>query len=352
MWAPAASAVTIVRRADLPTLRSVVVDGHEHALGLHKDFRKNSALAAFMPEHARLSVAWVYLEHGETLDPHRHPISSMIIVCHGSGKLLGDLQSDLAEGDIVAIPGGQLHGFIGGARGFWALSVQFEEHGLYERPDEALVRFEGDRGGLDELVRQNVECMNAYQTSELFVLVRSPEMANATVRNRLLDALTIWSRQFQRVVMSRLVFHTDPRFGALAREHLAEEYGHDANLEQSRESSTQPLWDPTLEALAAWFPSRMLSMDELEKLVLVHNVLEGGANVFYKTANPVMQAYREREHFSAHCADDDKHLWMGLDLLRGHEAATYARLAKVQREGWDMLTALCDRIAQLSRLER
>ncbi len=342
--------VTIIRRGDLPTLRSIVIDGEEHALGIHKDFRKSELLAAFIPENARISMAWVHLGAGEQLDPHEHPIETMIVMCQGTGRIIGDLEAELGEGDVVAIPRGRKHGFVGsGPGGYWALSIQFEARGLYERPGEALVEFDSSQRALDELLARNQQLMEDHKANDLFTLVLGGEVRDPEVRGKLLDTIQIWSRHFQRVVMSRLVFHSEPKFAALAREHLDGEYGHDVNLERSRDGALRPVWDPILEACAAWFPARMLSLDDAEKTVLVHLVLEGGANVFHKVAHPIMESYKETNHFAVHSLEDDGHLEMGIELLRGLDAAAYQRLARVQREGWDMLNALCARMAALAR---
>lgn len=334
----------------MPTIRSIVVGGVEHALGIHKDFRKNELLARFIPENSRVALAWVHLAPGEQLDPHQHPIETMIVMCHGTGRMLGDLEADLAEGDVIVIPRGRLHGFVAtGSAGYWALSIQFEARGLYEQTDAALVEFESSTCGYDELVRCNEQLMEEYKSNELFTLVCSGEVEDPNVRAKLLDTIQIWSRHFQRVVMSRIVFGSDPRFGAIAREHFASEYGHDMNLEESRGGALRPVWDPVLEACSAWFPAKMLQLDDVEKTVLVHLVLEGSATVFHNVAHPIMDAFNETKHFEVHNTEDGDHLAMGFDLLRGLDRGTYERLAQVQREGWDMLNALCTRMATLAR---
>jgi quercetin dioxygenase-like cupin family protein len=343
--------VALLRRAELPELRSVVIDGKEHNLGVHKDFRRSEALARFIPDNARVAMAWVHLEPGEELDVHDHPIESMIVVCRGTGRMVGDLEADLAEGDVIAIPRGKKHGFVGtGTEGYWALSIQFEGRGLYERPEEALVAFSPAKAELAALLAENEALMAAHEQNPLFALVLGGDIATPAVRARLLDCIQIWSRHFQRLVMARLVFNSDPRFGALAREHFVEEYGHDTNLEKSRHGALQKVWDPVLEACAAWFPSKMLSLSDPEKTVLVHLVLEGGAKVFHRAAHPVMAKYDETDHFAVHDVADDGHLEMGVASLEGLDAATYARLRVVQREGWDMLNTLCARMAELARM--
>ena len=52
----------------------------------------------------------------------------MILICDGSGRLLGDRDEPLHEGDAVIVPPGCWHGFEGGTpRGFGALSVRSRE---------------------------------------------------------------------------------------------------------------------------------------------------------------------------------------------------------------------------------
>jgi quercetin dioxygenase-like cupin family protein len=136
------SEVQIIRRADVPAIYEVEENGTKHVLGEHRDFSRHPALRAFIPEKARLSMSWAFLTPGQVLDPHLHPIRSMIVICRGSGKLLGDKTCTLEEGDIVAVGPGCLHGFVGGERdGLQVLSIQFEERGLYEDVENALVTF-------------------------------------------------------------------------------------------------------------------------------------------------------------------------------------------------------------------
>jgi len=67
----------------------------------------------------------------------------MIIITSGKARLTGDNPCVVTEGDIICVPRNTKHGFIGdGPNGFWGLSIQFEERGLYEEPDKALVMFD------------------------------------------------------------------------------------------------------------------------------------------------------------------------------------------------------------------
>jgi quercetin dioxygenase-like cupin family protein len=141
----------VIARDEIPTLSTIVVDGEEKNLGILKDFSRHPAVAAFIPDDARLAMSWVRLEPGEVLDTHVHPIKSMIVVAEGHGRTRGDLEADFTDGDIILIPPGAHHGFAGaGDHGFWALSIQFELRGLYEDPSNPLAEFVDATGTADE----------------------------------------------------------------------------------------------------------------------------------------------------------------------------------------------------------
>jgi quercetin dioxygenase-like cupin family protein len=361
--APIASSppMTIVRRDELPTLRSVVVEGVEHNLGVLKDFRKHPVLGDFLPESARLAMSWVRLTPGEMLEPHVHPIASMIIVATGRGHTLGDLETDFGDGDVIVIPSGRHHGFVGaGEAGFWALSIQFEERGLYERPQAPLVKFhaeappvghEGSSSSLELLLRRNEEFCAQHRDNPLFALVLGGRLEDEARRRRFLACVQAWSNWFQRAMLLRSALTADVRFSGLFREHLDEEYGHDRLLARER-GSDEFVWDPILEAASSWFASSMLTLDNAEKAVLVHMVLEAASSTFMAEAQPVLDSYGAMSYFSLHNEADDDHVAMAEDVLRGLPAKTYQRLFTVQEQGWQMLNALCARIAELSDVDR
>jgi len=134
--------VMVIPRVDVPAIYEIEEGGKKHELGEHRDFSRHPVLKGAIPDNARLGISWATLKPDQVLDPHLHPILSMIIVCRGNGRLLGDKTGPLGEGDVVVVPPGRLHGFVGGGpEGLTVLSVQFEMRGLYEDPKNALVNF-------------------------------------------------------------------------------------------------------------------------------------------------------------------------------------------------------------------
>ena len=134
--------VKVISRESIPSLHSATIQGKTYYLGTLKDLRKHPDLEDFIPEDARLAMSWVHLGVDEVLKTHTHPIKSMILVCSGELNLVGDLRGVAKEGDAILIPPHHTHGLIGsGPNGFWGISVQFEQRGLYENPDEPLAEF-------------------------------------------------------------------------------------------------------------------------------------------------------------------------------------------------------------------
>lgn len=340
--------MTLVRRDEIPTLRTVMVDGVEHSLGILKDFRKHPQVAALLPEDARLSMSWVRLEVGEQLGIHVHEINSMIVAAHGEGRVLGDLEVTFSDGDIILIPRGCRHGFEGaGGDGFWALSIQFESRGLYERPTEPLVKFER-ASGLSELLSRNHQYCEEHRSNPIFGFVSSDGVADPERRQRFLDCVQVWSGYFQKALLCRSAFTDAPGYSALFRRHLDEEYGHDTGLARDLGPKAESVWDPVLEATASWFVVKMLSIDNLEKLVLIHLVLESAGSIFHEMAAPRMASFEKTDYFAHHSEADKAHADMPIEELEGQEQATYNRLMHIQRQGWDMLNTLCARMVEVA----
>src|SRR5262245_49357286 len=91
--------IHVIPRNSIAPIRQVEQGGELHELGELRDFRWNDQLRSFMP--SRFSVSWVRLEEGEVLEPHVHPILSMMVFYEGSGEILGDLRRPVAKDDVV-----------------------------------------------------------------------------------------------------------------------------------------------------------------------------------------------------------------------------------------------------------
>ncbi|MEV5651912.1 cupin domain-containing protein [Nocardia sp. NPDC052254] len=332
----------VIERDALAEITSVVVDDVVHDIGLLKDFHRHPVLQEFVPELARLSLSWVRLRPGEELSVHQHPTKSMIIIAEGTGRTQGDVTTDIRAGDIVVVPPGARHGFVGsGAEGFWALSIQFEGAGLYENPDDARVNFAGERPELAAVRAANEQYMCAYENNTLVRMIREMDAQPPGVRESMLDHLQQWSNAFQRVIAARVVGESDGPARVLADEHLAEEIGHHRLLADIREDRDAH-WDPVIAAVSSWFVDRMSTGPSVERTVLAHLVLEGSGMVFHAAG---VHAFTSSRYFQLHDGADAEHLEMGYRALAEDRDWSVETVRSALGQGWQMMELLSDRIA-------
>ncbi|HEY1534542.1 MAG TPA: hypothetical protein VGF76_11000, partial [Polyangiaceae bacterium] len=205
----------------------------------------------------------------------------------------------------------------------------------------------GVEGGLQKLLALNESFAEGYRGNAMFQLVSSGELQRREMRARFFDCVQVWSSYFQRAIFARSAATDDRRFGVVFRKHLIEEFGHDLDLARER-GGTRPVWDPVLDACGNWFCWKMLTCDNVEKIILIHLVLEVGGSVISAHAGPAINPLGETSYFAVHDEADALHQELGLELLQNVPEASFPRLFQVQAEGWDMLNLLSKRIAELS----
>jgi quercetin dioxygenase-like cupin family protein len=338
--------VILIKRTEIPAISSIEEGGKLHFLGDHRDFRRHPVLAQFMPENARLAMSWAYLAPGQVLEPHRHPIRSMIVVCAGSGRLLGEHDAPLEAGDAVLVGVGCSHGFeADDPMGLYVLSIQFEGRGLYEDTGRPLVQFAPEHT-LQTLLAYNERRLEQMVDSKLFQLMASGALEDRGRRDRFLECLHAWSRHFQTVMFARQASCSDEKYHDAFLRHLRAEAGHDAMLAAAR-GSAEVRWDSIIESAAAWFISRMSSADNAEKTAIVHLVLETTGARFHEVACGHLAMLGAEEYFAAHREDDDAHTEWGIELLSDLGPAAYARLEVVVGQAWDVFTTMLDRMADI-----
>lgn len=212
---------------------------------------------------------------------------------------------------------------------------------------EGLLKARGVMDNKTNLLKKNKQYLAAFKSSPLMRLINSDQMQRPAYRETLLDGIQVFSNFFQKTVMLRRVFTEAPRFKEIAQTHLDEEYGHSELLKKDRHYK-EAMWDPILDATAGWFCWKMLELDNFEKTFLVHLVLESSANLFFHEADKVMKAYSTTNYFETHADLDEEHEAMGLELLEDLSDSEIARLKTLQKQGWEMLFTVCNRVAELT----
>ena len=158
---------------------------------------------------------------------------------------------------------------------------------------------------LNYVLLKNKEFTEKFTKSSLMTLIQSTKMDDAKNRIQLLDCIQVFSNYFQKTVMLRFVLNDNGIFSDTVQQHLSEEFGHDISLMNDRKERP-PTWDPILDACSCWFSWKMFTLDNFEKTVLIHLVLEASAHLFFMEAHKVMSKYTETDYFKIH-ADVDEH---------------------------------------------
>lgn len=339
--------VTIIARKSIRAITSVTVDGQTHQLGEQRDFRRNDELASFLPNNSRPSFAWVRLLNGETLNNHRHPVKSMILVCSGSVQLTGDDQRLLQEGDIVCVPPHSLHGFrTHPGEVFHGLSIQFDGKGLYEDENSPRVDFTQDLSPLSTLEKLNQKLLQLHTQNSLFHLIESGRLQQAPeLRDRFVSALHIWSKYFQRMLQARQAVCVNNELYTIYREHFEEEFNHDAMLCEHYNVDSQ-VYYPALEAAGSWFVSQMYHLDEAEKIVVVHLVVESSGHAFGEACKGIFEHSDSRgDYFSTHAHADSDHAMIGKSYLNQLSPSIIQQLVITCQRAWDHMNLIHEYIA-------
>jgi hypothetical protein len=185
-----------------------------------------------------------------------------------------------------------------------------------------------------------------FKQSDLVKLVKSNVMQSKKKRFMLLDALQPFSDFFQKTVMLRYVFTENLFFLSDSEQHLCEEFGHNISLAKDRKNK-EIIFDPILESAAAWFAWETFTLDNLEKMILVHWILEASAHVFFQAAHAATKNYDETDYFKTHAVLDEEHQNIPLfffENLREHE---FQSIMKILDRGWAILMVATNQVAAI-----
>jgi hypothetical protein len=195
---------------------------------------------------------------------------------------------------------------------------------------------------IDRLILDNETYKKQFRKNKLFEI----KLDNTLQKNKFLKHFRIWSDEFQKMVLARVVFSETKAFKQLAWKHLTDEFGHNVELSQNLE--TDEASDSIFEALGSWFTLKMMTLGDGERAVLVHLVIESCATIFYEKLGSIFLSHKASKHFKTHMHLDPEHEQMGTDLLKRININD-SSLLTIQRKGWDMIEALFTRLAEITQ---
>lgn len=157
--------------------------------------------------------------------------------------------------------------------------------------------------------------------------------------------MQIFSDYFQTMIQIRQATCRDEKFYATFLRHFMDELGHDDLLRQR--SQITPVWDPILVAVSTWFVHQMQVLDNIEKAVIMHLVLEKTGDYYHSLGSKTLSRHMQSNYYETHAELDDDHTSMVLDLLPGYPEFTYQRLSRLLQESWMMMYTMVDRVHEL-----
>jgi hypothetical protein len=200
---------------------------------------------------------------------------------------------------------------------------------------------------VEELLAFNSQMLARHKKHAFFQLFTDGSMQDPAKRQRLFACGHSFSRHFQTMLYTRHAHCADPRYLALFERHLREEAGHDEILRKKRERP-ELVWDPIMDSAAAWFISRMSILDNVEKLAVIHLVLETSGAYMGSVSGPVMREYGAGDYFELHDEVDQSHVTMALEPLGRQTPETLARVRVVIEQAWIVLDMWFERLADVA----
>jgi hypothetical protein len=218
---------------------------------------------------------------------------------------------------------------------------------FFEKEMQAYRVAKGPGGYFKErLMARNEEYKKRFEDN-LIMRVAKEQSDKPEVVDRLLAAIQLFSNFFQKSVLLRHALSEKSPFFAMSHQHLLEELDHNYTLSADR-GKKPAAWDPILAGASAWFSWKMLTLDEMEKALLMHCVLEASAFIFTSRGSAVLALSEASQFFSDHAACDDGHEAMGWGAVTIYDEVAFDTVSLVQKEGWDMINLACNRMGEIA----
>ncbi len=198
---------------------------------------------------------------------------------------------------------------------------------------------------LEELMNYNAKRYQQFIAKPFFEIIADGTLNNNRRRAKFLNALQIFSDNFQYVMFTRQATCRDEHYSPVFLSHLKDEIGHDDLLRKREHVKAEK--DPILKAISAWFSYQMFILDNVEKAAIVHLVLETTGDYYHNFARAKLAEAVNSDYYEVHAVHDSDHAEMGIELIKTAGLKTYYRLHEIIEEAWNMMDAMVDRVYEL-----
>jgi len=345
--------VEVVKRESIPSGVSGIIEQWPKGAEV-RDFRACAELRDFLRQRSKLSVSWVVLGKRQVVAANTHPAETLIVIHSGAGHASGALECRLEPGDVLVIPAGCEQGFASGSEGLQALRIQLAEpaddasdpaEGLVTALPEATA---GQRS-LDALLAFNDERLLEFKQGGLFQILAGGGLGSTSKRAACRSALRVWIDAYASLLLTRQAVCANERFSRAFQRQLLSGLGVVVGATPQHKGSGRTIAeDARLTALAGWFGYQMHLLDDIEKAAITELVVHAANRALLGATRFALED------------DGDSQLWEALgmsaprgapdlELLCEQSSPGYSRLLEITKEAWEMMAALADRIAALTR---
>lgn len=200
--------------------------------------------------------------------------------------------------------------------------------------------------GLADLLQYNAQLLDRHKQLRTFRLFSDGTLDDPRKRETLLRCVQVFARHFQTMLFARQSHCDDPGFARIFLRHLRDEAGHDELLSRLRGCDDE-LWDPVMECAAAWFISRMSMLDNIEKMAVMHLVLESSGAYMGSICGPAMRGFAGAQYFELHDEVDHAHVTMAIEPLKRQPPETIQRVRLVVEQAWQVLDLWVGRVSEI-----
>lgn len=199
---------------------------------------------------------------------------------------------------------------------------------------------------VDSLLRCNDEYFQILTNRPFFEMINSDILQKDEEKRQLFfNYMQIFADHFQTMMQTRQAACRDNKFYPIFLTHFIDELGHDQLLRERKQICHA--WDPVLVAVSTWFVHQMQVLDNIDKTVLMHLILEKAGDFYHTMGNKTLSHYLTSDYYAVHAELDEDHVSMAIELLPGYPEFVYERLSLLLKEGWYMMYTMFDRVHKL-----
>ena len=209
---------------------------------------------------------------------------------------------------------------------------------------------------MSEILLKNKQFAEKYlMQSKFYNVVVKKENFNEKKIHDIFSCMKVLATYFQKMVVSRYLFHRDLQLQAIAKTHLVEELGHDDYFKGYKK--IVPSNDVILESCCTWFIYGTIFEKDIHGSALMHLVIEESADIIMPLFKELVIHTLGKEseylsYISLHIELDCNHSEMLNPFLENMNSSIEQKeeLILIMEKGWQIINTIYERIYNVANL--